>query len=185
VLHFFAGVGAPKRSDKNTHWTLSLDANGNAISGWTLSTPMPGTGSNHLGGAVLNGLVYAVAGQHGHIDTHTDDDVYCYNPASATWTAVASMPITLSHNAQSTFALGSRIIVLGGQSGTNGPTPNVYAYTPGAGPGCSQGSWSSLTPLPKKRTAGVAQPIDIGGTTYIFYTTGSLLRTTWRGTPGS
>ncbi len=58
-LHFFGGSGKG-RTDTGTHWALNI-ANPTA---WTTLAPMT-LARNHLGGAALNGKIYAVAGQTG------------------------------------------------------------------------------------------------------------------------
>jgi N-acetylneuraminic acid mutarotase len=130
---------------------------------------------NHLGGVALGGRIYAVGGQSGQDQTATyRADVHAYDPTTNTWTAVASLPIAISHNNASTITMGGRIIVVGGERGYGQPIAEVRAYTP------ATNQWVDLTPLPTARAAGVAGAI--GGVLY--HATGNTARVTYRGVPG-
>ncbi len=100
-------------------------------------------------------------------------DVQAYNPATNTWTAVAALPVALSHNNASTFTMGGRIIVAGGETAFGQPINNVRAYDP------ATDHWVELTPLPTNRAAAVACAIN----GVMYNSTGNTSRVTYRGVP--
>src|SRR5262249_20334178 len=57
-LHFFGGLDSTLQ-DRGDHWVLDLDGG----SAWSAAAPLPNP-RNHLGYAELNGLAYAIGGQH-------------------------------------------------------------------------------------------------------------------------
>ncbi len=168
TLHFFGGADAG-RNDAATHWTLSLSGG----TSWGVAPSMPAP-RNHLGGAGLNGRVYAVGGQaEQDASAVLSNQVYVFDPVTGVWTTVAPMPVATSHINASTFAMGRRLIVAGGDIAHTQSTNAVYAYDP------STNAWVALTSLPGGRIAGVAD--DFNGNLY--FTTGSQRATTYRGVP--
>ena len=171
-LHYFGGSN-PSRGDATTtnHWQFNL--NGGTTWQVRAAMPMP---RNHLGGVALGGRIYAVGGQSGQDQTATyRADVDAYDPATNTWTAVASLPVGMSHNNASTFTMGGRIIVTGGETAFGQPLNNVRAYDP------STDQWVELTPLPANKSAAVAGAIN----GVIYNATGNTTRVMYRGRPGS
>ncbi len=169
TLHYFGGSDR-YRKDSGTHWAFNLDTG----TAWVTRAPMP-TPRNHLGGAALNGKVYAVGGQSGQDAAAIyRDNVDAYDPATDTWAPVASLPQVRSHHNASTFELGGRIVAVGGESAYSGARlANVTAYDP------ATNLWTELTPVPVKRTAGITGAT--GGV--IYQTTGSQSTTTYKGVP--
>jgi N-acetylneuraminic acid mutarotase len=109
---------------------------------------------NHMSGTTVAGKIYAVGGQAGEGDKAVDlADVDVYDPGTDTWTAVAPMPGARSHTNCSTFALGDRLLVIGGESG-----PEMYseilAYDP------ATNTWSVVGNLPDKRSTTIAGIIN-------------------------
>jgi N-acetylneuraminic acid mutarotase len=169
TLHFFGGSDI-NRADAATHWTLPLGG-----TSWQLSTPLP-VARNHLGGVTLNGKIYAVGGQQGQDAAAVySAEVDVWDASTSSWKAVASLPSARSHISGATFAMGGRIIVLGGETAYMFSTPQTVAYDPVAD------SWTQLTPLPVAIHSGVAG--NLSGT--IYYTTGAFQQTTYKGVPGS
>jgi N-acetylneuraminic acid mutarotase len=169
ILHFFGGSDL-SRADSATHWTLALPGG----TSWQSSTALP-VGRNHLGGVTLNGQIYAVGGQKGQdaAAVYTAEfDVW--DPASSTWKPLAPLPSARSHIGAATFAMGSRIIALGGETSYGIATSQSIAYDPG------DNTWTQLTPLPVAIHSGVAG--SVAGV--IYYTTG-FTQTTYKGVPGS
>lgn len=172
-LHFFGGADI-NRADKGDHWVLNLDGG----TSWTPAASLPNPRS-HLGDATLGGKIYAIGGQHGVDDNLvTQNSVHVWDPATPNvWTALAPLPEGRSHIGASTFVMGDRIIVAGGETrhGSGGTVPDVTAYKP------QFDFWTALTPLPAPRHSGVAG--SIGGN--VFYTTGApgFRTTTYKGTP--
>ena len=117
---------------------------------------------NHLGAAVLNGKIYAIAGQHDHDNKlTTQNDVDVYDPKTDTWQQVASLPLAVSHNANSSFVMGGRIIVVGGEVDHLKGVNNIFAYSP------ETDSWTELTPLPLAMVDPVAE--NVGGKLVVAY----------------
>lgn len=167
-LHFFGGSDL-KRADRREHWKLSL----NGGTRWIQAASLP-SGRNHMGDAVLDGKLYAIGGQVTQENTGAQGTVYRWNPATDTWTTVASLPRARSHIAGATFIMGDRIIVMGGIAATGRNVSDVTAYNPGSN------SWQALTPLPVNISSGIGGHIG----NQIFYTTGNgFQRTTYKGVP--
>jgi N-acetylneuraminic acid mutarotase len=152
-LHYFGGTNPERTRDLNTHYVLDLTGGGTA---WTPAAPLL-EARNHLGSAVLNGVIYAIGGQTGH-DAHltTLNTVEAYDPATDHWERRAPMPRALSHTTNSTFVLNGRIVVAGGETAHDQPTQAVTAYDP------RSNAWTALTPLPALRVSGVAAPLGNG-----------------------
>ncbi|RYU81628.1 T9SS C-terminal target domain-containing protein [Hymenobacter persicinus] len=149
-LHFYGGairVGGTVVRDTPDHWALNLDA---PLPAWTVRAPLP-VATNHLGGAALNGKIYAIGGQLlGDEDFGNQSSIYEYDPTANAWTAKAPMPRALGHTANSVCVLNNRIVVIGGR--LNGPAiaGQVVEFNPAAN------SWRDLTPLPLPLLAPVA-----------------------------
>ena len=151
-LHYFGGFAPHGESDSSQHYVLNLDAAATDPAGaaWTPAASMP-TARNHFGTAVVNGLVYAIGGQHGRDETNANlRDVDVYDPAADRWSAAAGLPAPASHFHNSTLVVNNKILVAGGV--TNGRTPlsEVWEYDP------TTNAWAPSTPLPAPRKAPVA-----------------------------
>ncbi|WP_240741689.1 kelch repeat-containing protein [Deinococcus sp. KSM4-11] len=169
-LHYFGGTertdaGLYLRDDSD-HWVLNLDV----PTAWQSRAPLPNA-RNHIGAVVLDGLIYAVGGQHLGDEAHGDlRDVHRYDPATDSWTSIAPLPLPLGHITASTVIWNGRIVVVGGVTlATNGgaiegkESNTVLTYDP------SLNKWSALTSLPGPRQSPVAGVI--GGKMIV--TTGS------------
>ena len=166
-LHYFGGASALHTRDYGDHWVLNLDAApGTPGARWTPAAPLPNP-RNHFGYAALNGRIYAIGGQRLNNErTGNFADVHAYDPATAKWSAVASLPLPRSHTHTSTVVLNGRIYLFGGQ--TNNPyfpqtISDVTRYDP------ATNAWSALPPLPDVRQAAAAQAIG----QRIYVTTGT------------
>ncbi len=150
-LHYFGGTSANRKSDVTHHFVLDLA--GGATS-WTQAAPLPAP-RNHLGSAVLNGKIYAIGGQTDHDGALTTyADVYAYDPAADTWSAVQSLPKAVSHISNSSFATDGRVIVVGGEIDHLDAVRDVFAYDP------EVDEWTSLTDLPVALQSMVSGAID-------------------------
>ncbi len=169
-LHYFGGDDI-NRVDTPNHYVLNLSGG----TTWTTSTPMANAVS-HMGYVNFGGKIYAIGGQHGNdAALTTQSTVQVWDPANpGQWTLKAPMPAAVSHISSSTFVMGGRIIVAGGESAHTVSVANVRAFDPGSN------TWVSLTSLPAPRFSGVAA--EIGG--LIYFTGGSSQTTTWQGVPG-
>ncbi|GGR06692.1 NPCBM/NEW2 domain-containing protein [Deinococcus ruber] len=176
-LHFFGGTERDLndldiyRRDASEHWVLNLDGG----TTWTTAAPMPNA-RNHMAGAVLNGLIYAIGGQHlGDEQAGEQADVQSYDPATNTWTTRASMPRPVGHINSSTLVWNGRIVVIAGVTLKSLEIANVTQYDP------ASNAWTELTPLPAARQSPIADLIG----TQVVVTTGSLpsgvFTTTWTG----
>lgn len=168
-LHFFGGTDTG-RIDKSEHWMFPLDGS----VGWKSLAPLP-DGRSHVGYAVLGGKIYAIGGQFSYeANAKTQALVHAYTPGSNRWEKVASLPLPLSHISSTTFVMDGRIIILGGERAYVQDVSDVLAYDP------TDNTWTSLTPLPNKRNAGVGGVID----GLLFFTGGSDFSTnTYKGQP--
>lgn len=169
-LHYVGGYEL-NRTDTNVHLVLDLD---NPSAGWKTAAVIPHARS-HMGAVAFGGKLYTLAGQTGNdAGLVTQRWVDVYDPATKLWGPGTAVPQALSHVSSSTFVMGDRILILGGESAHNAPVRSAWAYAPGTG------EWTALTPLPAARFSGVAN--TFGGR--LFFTTGNSLGTTWEGTPG-
>jgi N-acetylneuraminic acid mutarotase len=177
-LHFFSGVSSGHPGgiheyfrEEDDHWVLDLAGGAS----WQPRAPLPAPRS-HLAAVALGGMIYAIGGQDGE-GGHASmtSSVHRYDPATDSWSAVASLPATLSHHTASTFALGERILVLGGERVHAAPVGDVLAYHP------ATDAWTSLTPLPVSRRSAVAG--FAGGAIVLATGAGHFEVTTYRGVP--
>ena len=113
-LHFFGGLLPDRRTDVGEHYILNL---ANQAAGWQAAAPMPNP-RNHLSGAAVDGLVYAIGGQYGH-DAGVQDQKFLdvYDPATDTWTRKADLPSARSHFEPGTMVHNDKIIIAGGRRG--------------------------------------------------------------------
>lgn len=156
-LHFFNGVDS-SRNDRGEHWKLQVGTT-NWVSAKANTDPR-----SHLGFVSLNGKIYAIGGQHdtdANLVTRTTTQVY--DPANDTWTDLKALPRGVSHISSSTFVMGGRIIVVGGEYAHTKPVADVLAYDP------EFNTWTKLTSLPFNSGSAVADVINGA----IYNTTGS------------
>lgn len=157
-LHFFGGMNQERNRDTPDHYVLDLRSGAAA---WTTARPMT-VPRNHMAAVALNGKIYAVGGQRGHEPFVAQATVEVYDPATDRWTTAKSLPLARSH-IESTFVLGQRIVVAGGEKSAGQIVTDVTAYDP------ATDTWTPLTPLPEGRTGGVAAAVGDG----FVYTGGS------------
>lgn len=149
-LYYFGGTNQPRTRETPELYILDL-ASGGAT--WREGASLPNA-RHHMGSAVLNGKIYAIGGQHDHDQRLTTQaDVHTYTPETNNWQQVASLPLAVSHIANSTFVLDGRIIVAGGEVSNSEPVADVFAYTP------ESDRWDALTPLPRALQSAVARSI--------------------------
>ena len=150
-LYFFGGSDRSRKRDTGELFILDLAA---GATRWRQGAPMPNP-RNHLASVSLNGLIYAIGGQHDHDGKLTTQaDVHRYDPETDTWERVASLPKAISHHTHATFVVGERIIVMGGEVAHLKAVANVYAYDP------KTDVWSELTPMPVATVSPVARWVD-------------------------
>lgn len=138
-LHVFGGVDSQTRCDVSTHIVYDFD---DRDAGWrnlgrTSAFPKP---RNHFATVVMNDLIYAIGGQHGHdhcagLATQREQTryVHVYDPSFDRWTRLKDLPWAQSHAEPSTFAHAGRLWSVGGlKQGkrvlTYDPAANKWTY---------------------------------------------------------
>lgn len=155
TIHFFGGAERPSGVDtlldKGDHWALDLD---DLEAGWQPRAPIPDP-RNHLGGAALDGRIYAVGGQDGVNDnTGNSAAVSVYDPATDSWTAGPSLPEPRGHVTSSVVAADGRILMAGGTISGNKAGDAVRSFDP------DDGAWLRLPALPAGRKGPVVGVVD-------------------------
>ena len=145
TIYFAGGMNRTRTIDEDTVYALDLD---DQDAGWVQKADLP-NGRNHVAAASLNGFFYVIGGQHGQEDKQdAQREVDRYDPATDTWTKVASLPGPRSHIAEGTFAYKGRIMVIGGETGSGQPQRSIFTYNP------ATNSWSTLGYLPARSEHG-------------------------------
>jgi N-acetylneuraminic acid mutarotase len=148
-LHFFGGVDS-RRRDTADHWVLDL----RRPTKWVTDTAMPNP-RNHLGAIETGGKIYAIGGQHrGDENTGNEAGVDAFDVVTGVWSAVASLPLVLSHVHNSTFLSGGKVTVAGGSTAGVTPSSDVLQYDP------ATNTWKEIGDLP---TALSAPTVDLLG----------------------
>ena len=110
-LHYFGGFGSERDQVHGDHFVLDLDE----AEAWSRLAPLP-VARGHVGGAVVEGRIFAIGGQLRHDTNPLDLNlVHAYDIDKDRWEACASLPTARSHCEQSTFVIGDRIVVMGGR----------------------------------------------------------------------
>jgi N-acetylneuraminic acid mutarotase len=110
---------------------------------------------NHLAAIALNGVAYAIGGQHlGDEARGNQASVHAYDASTDQWHAVAGMPAPRSHVSASVFEWNGRIVVAGGLGQGATQLADVIAYDP------ATNVWSSLPALPAPRQSPVAGDVE-------------------------
>jgi N-acetylneuraminic acid mutarotase len=152
-LHFFGGTDEFVQSDMSDHWVYDLS---NPSAGWVAKAPLPDA-RDHFGYASLNGMIYAVGGEHLTDEIACNDsEVDQYNPATDIWTTVAPLPVASSHFHTNTIVVNGRIVIFGGSAdGASEATilSTVYDYDP------KHNRWLAMPPLPEPRSAIVGRVV--------------------------
>lgn len=101
--------------------------------------PLPAP-RDHLAGAAVGGIFYAISGRNGSIASITDR-VDAYDPAANAWTARA--PIPTGRGGMAAGVVSGKIIVVGGEGASvpSGVFSEVEMYDP------EQDTWSTLPPM--------------------------------------
>jgi N-acetylneuraminic acid mutarotase len=151
-LHFFGGTnrvaGSTADPDQPQHWVLNLDGG----TTWATRANLPNP-RNHLTGAVVDGKIYAIGGQHNEDEnTGLQSDVHRFDPATNAWTKVASLPKARSHIVN--VVRDGQIYVLGGTNPGNTASSDVTVYSP------DSNTWSKAPSLPGGRKTSVAGLIN-------------------------
>jgi Carbohydrate binding module (family 6)/Kelch motif/Calx-beta domain/Galactose oxidase, central domain len=130
-IYYFAGLtrDATTLAFENTNEVIDLDLN-NIAAGWQQLKAFP-TPRNHLGSAVLNGVIYAIGGQNIKDETAGESsEVDAYNIATDTWTQVANLPVPIGHDATSVVVYNNTLLVVDGETLNKTILNTVYQYNP-------------------------------------------------------
>jgi N-acetylneuraminic acid mutarotase len=148
-LHFFGGLDQRKR-DMGDHWVLDL----RRPTKWVTAASMPDP-RNHLGYVETGGKMYAIGGQH-NLDEQggNDDQVDAYDVVTGTWAQVASLPRVTSHTHNATFAVGAKVMIVGGSTTDEKSLTDVLEYDPAIN------RWATVGQLPVPLSAAVADLLD-------------------------
>jgi N-acetylneuraminic acid mutarotase len=170
-LHYIGGANY-SRSDVSIHYALDLN---NLSAGWKALAPLLNP-VNHPGSAVYGGKIYYIGGSH-HQDNNSvvQKTLQVYSPNTNTWTKLADMRVGRDHISSAVVVMGTRILVLGGETSHNVLSNLVSAYSP------ATNTWTELTPLTAGKSAGVAAILNGN----IYYTGGNFSNINRKGTPGS
>jgi N-acetylneuraminic acid mutarotase len=160
-LHYFGGFAQDRQTSPGDHWVLDLDGG----TTWKPAAPLPEP-RGQLGAAALGGFIYAIGGQFGHDRSPEDVDlVHRYDPATDTWTKVASLPGPRSHFEPGTFVWNGGIVIVGGRHDQQHQIlSEVTMYDP------VTNVWLALPPLPQRLLAPAAAVL--GG--HLVVTNGSI-----------
>jgi N-acetylneuraminic acid mutarotase len=98
---------------------------------------------------VLDGMIYALGGDHGHDKMQVDvASCHRFDPAAGKWRAIAALPDGRSHFESSTIVRRGRILIVGGRCNGSRPPRNVVGdileYDPEAD------RWRVVGDLPEK-----------------------------------
>ena len=128
-LHYFGGLLPDRQTNTGNHYVLDIN---NQQAGWKKAAPLPNPRC-HLSAAVVNGMIYAMGGQHGHDGKIEDQNtVEAYNPPTDKWTAKKSLPYRRSHFEPGTFVLNDQIVIVGGRDNLSYFYDRVTTYDPQA-----------------------------------------------------
>jgi N-acetylneuraminic acid mutarotase len=127
---------------------------------WVTASPMPIYRSEH-NAVVLDGKIYVGGGLAGpnQYFTGTTNVFEAYDPATDTWTDLASMPNRLHHFGIA--STGGHVYVTGGYDGEdfNPDVSTTYIYTP------STNTWGRGADMPSPRAAHIS--VAAGGLVYV------------------
>jgi N-acetylneuraminic acid mutarotase len=137
---------------------------------WSLGAAAP-IASGSASTALINGRVYMAGGIAGN-NTFTTTAAAVYDPASNSWSAIASMPLARNHAAAETDGL--RLFVFGGRGPGSGDInqttigfDDVQIYDPVTDTWeCSCTPGSAIPPLPQKR-GGMGKAAFYRGELYV------------------
>ena len=132
-LHYFGGARLlPQHTFEDTadHWVLDLaDPSG----GWQPRAPISFP-RNHIGAAVLDGLVYTFGGQLKHDENKLNQRVAeRYDPATDAWTPCAPLPYELGHLGPAVVPHGHGLLIVGGVTNNRKNRPDTFFFVPDVG----------------------------------------------------
>lgn len=160
---------AGNRLGHNSGYVPWLDRFDPKTGAWTALADAPRP-RDHFHAAVLDGKIYAAGGRRSSADQKqplalTISEMDIYDIASNTWTT-AKAPIPTQRAGVSVLALGKRVVVMGGESGTQVVAhAEVEAYDP------ATGAWTTLPALPVGRHG--MQAVQVGDRVHVLAGSGN------------
>ena len=153
-LHYYGGFGPDRRTPLSDHLVLDLAEvdRGEGQAQWRRAAPLPEP-RGHLAGAAVDSFLYALGGTVRHDPYQASRDaVHRYDPATDSWSSVASLPTPRSHFEASIAIHRGRIVIAGGWDLTADPrdVADVSTYDPQAD------EWTTVLRLPQRRLAPVS-----------------------------
>jgi len=146
-LYFYGGAMADRNTASAKAWKLDTT---DSTPDWKPIADMPRAG-DHLGHAVVNGMIYAIGGEHDHGNSYIQhDDLFAYNPDTNKWTRRASMPTASSHFEGNVVEYQNKLYVFGGQIDAQQLSSQVRSYDP------VTNKWTRHNSLPELRKGGVS-----------------------------
>ena len=117
---------------------------------WTYKAPVPAPRSGPAAG-VINGILYLAGGHNGVSDSPT---VQAYNPATDSWSTLASMPGG-RYQGDGAGVISNKLYVAGGWTTSPGlPNNNLWVYDPGAN------TWATRAGMPILSACGSSGVIN-------------------------
>lgn len=145
TLVFFGGATADRNTASAKAWKLDTTASG---ADWVQVASMP-RAADHLGHAEVNGIVYAIGGEHDHGNSYVQhSDVFAYDIETNTWSRKADMPTASSHFEGNVVGYKGRLYVFAGQVDAQLLTSQVRSYDP------ATNSWILHNSMPEQRKGG-------------------------------
>ncbi len=125
-IHIFGGYSEDREGNIDEHFFYDLN---NPSLGWQERAKLP-TARGHHGGAVVDGIIYAIGGQLGHNSTNRGNikAVEAYDFATNLWTTVQDLPDAdgRSHFELGTLTFDGKILIAGGNNGAR----DIIEYNP-------------------------------------------------------
>lgn len=152
-IHVFGGTIPDRHTDAPDHFVCNP---AESSDGWQAAAPLP-LPRNHLGAAAIDGLVYAIGGQHGHDRGATDVSyVHAYDPAADRWERRADLPTPRNHCEAAVFDWEGHLFVAGGYDDFRdfAPHSSIVRYSP------ADDTWTEVGALPMPLVAPVFRIID-------------------------
>ncbi|WP_031428998.1 malectin domain-containing carbohydrate-binding protein [Flavimarina sp. Hel_I_48] len=139
LLHYYGGFYPDRQTDSGDHFVLNVAA---AEKNWKSAPSMPNP-RGHFSAALVNGMLYAIGGQHGHDREIVDQKaVHAYNPNTKTWSEKQALPYARSHFEPGTIVYDDQIIIVGGRRGKHYFYNRITAYDP------ETNTWREIGTLP-------------------------------------
>ena len=144
-LYFFGGALSDRNTASAKAWKLDTKSSNPH---WDRIADMP-RAADHIGHAELDGLIYAIGGEHDHGNSYIQhNDVFAYNPKTNSWARKANMPTASSHFEGNVIEHDDKLWIFGGQIDAQLLTAQVRSYDP------KTNKWTLHNSMPEQRKGG-------------------------------